>query len=457
MPAPSELSARLERSLRSGQSEQRLPSIAGAVVRAGEVIWSGAVGLADYEAAVEATPETQYRIGSITKTFTAAAVMQLRDAGKLDLDDRLEQHLPGIANGSPTLRRMLAHLSGLQREAGEMFVTGESPTIGEIIDAMAGYELVLPAARAHHYSNLAYGLLGEVIARESGMPYADYVDERLLRPLGLARTTWYEQEPHALGYLVDEFAGTAVREPHSDMVGVAAMGQLWSTVGDLCRWGTFLAGGRDGVLDPASADEMWAPQVMMNPDDWTVGWGLGIELVSHEGRVFGGHGGSMPGFLAGLYLNRETRIGAAVLTNAGTRAATRELALELADGHARALAARDRAVAPRGRAAARGGGDPRPLVVRGKRVRLLVAGRQADRERGRSSASHQAVGLRAAPGRRVPRRLGPRARRAATGRGRPVDLGRVRLQPRSGAGHRRVDPASDRRRSRTRRRTPRSR
>jgi CubicO group peptidase (beta-lactamase class C family) len=226
---------------------------------------------------------------------------------------------------------MLAHISGLQREAGEMFVTGEAPTIDQVIDAMAQYELVLPAARAHHYSNLAFALLGEVVARESGMPYTAYVDELLLAPLGLNRTTWSEQAPHALAYLVDEFAGTAGREPHSDMGGVSAMGQLWSTVGDLARWGTFLLGGREGVLDSATVDEMWAPQVMMNPDDWTVGWGLGLELVNHEGRVFGGHGGAMPGFLAGLYVNRQTKIGAAVLTNSGTRAPTRDIALELAE------------------------------------------------------------------------------------------------------------------------------
>jgi CubicO group peptidase (beta-lactamase class C family) len=330
LPAPEELIRRFDRALRSHQADRRLPSVAAAVIRDGEAIWSGAVGLADVETATAATAGTQYRVGSITKTFTAAAIMQLRDEGKLDLDDRIELHLPGIEHGSPTLRRMLAHISGLQREAGEMFVTGEEPTIEGVLEAMPGYEQVLPAARAHHYSNLAYGLLGEVVARLSGMPYTTYVDERLIGALGLERTSWYEQEPHALAYLVDEFAGTAAREPHSDMAGVASMGQLWSTVDDLGRWGMLLARGREGVLEPDTADEMWSPQVMVNPDDWTVGWGLGIELVMHEARVFGGHGGAMPGFLAGLYVNRETGVGAAVLTNAGTRAAPRELVLELA-------------------------------------------------------------------------------------------------------------------------------
>jgi CubicO group peptidase (beta-lactamase class C family) len=329
LPPPDDLERRLGRSLRERQAE-RLPSLAAAVVRARETVWAGAVGLADIEAGIEATPETQYRVGSITKTFTAVSVMRLREEGKLDLDDRLEQHLPGIAHGSPTIRRMLSHLSGLQREAGEMFVSGDAPTIDQVLEAMGGYELVLPAARAHHYSNLAYGLLGEIVARLAGAPYTTYVDERILAPLGLGRTTWIEQEPRAVAYLIDEYAGTAAREPHADMGGVASMGQLWSTVGDLARWAAFLAEGDDAVLGAAAIDEMWSPQSMMNPDEWTVGWGLGLELVAHGGRVFGGHGGAMPGFLAGVYVNRQTKTGAAVLTNSGTRAPTRDIALELA-------------------------------------------------------------------------------------------------------------------------------
>ena len=122
----------LDRLLQERQAD-RLPSVAAAVVQKGEQVWANAVGSADYDEAREATPDTQYRIGSITKTFTATAIMQLRDAGQLDLDDRLEQHVEGIANGTPTIRRLLSHLSGLQREAGEMFVTGESPTDDELV------------------------------------------------------------------------------------------------------------------------------------------------------------------------------------------------------------------------------------------------------------------------------------------------------------------------------------
>ena len=329
MPAPDSLAPALERLLRARQAD-RLPSVAAAVVRGGEVVWSEAVGTASYEDGRDATPETQYRIGSITKTFTATAVMQLRDAGLLDLDDRLEQHVDGVRDASPTIRRLLAHLSGFQREPGEMWVSGEAPTIDELLAALDSYELVLPAARAHHYSNLAFALLGEVVARRSELPYTEYVDDRILRPLALERTTWQPAEPYAQGYLVDEYARTALREPHTDLRGAAAAGQLWSTVGNLSAWASFLANGRDGILDAATVEEMWFPQVMVNPDRWDRGWGLGLELLNRDGKVFGGHGGAMPGHLAGMYVHRESGVGAVVLTNSGTRASTTDAALELA-------------------------------------------------------------------------------------------------------------------------------
>jgi CubicO group peptidase (beta-lactamase class C family) len=303
----------LDRLLRERQAD-RLPSVAAAVVRNGELAWSNAVGTANFDESREATPGTQFRIGSITKTFTATAIMQLRDEGALDLDDRLGQHLDGLSDGSPTIRRLLAHVSGLQREVGEMFVSGTTPTESELDVAFS-----LEPARAHHYSNLGFGLLGRVVAVRSGMPYTDFVDERIIGPLGLARTTWYPEAPKAQGYLVDEYARTVWTEPETDLGGVAAMGQLWSTVEDLAAWATFLARGADGVLAPSTVEEMWFPQVMYYPDTWVLGWGLGLMLYNQNGMIYGGHGGAMAGHLAGVFVHRKTGMGAAALTNSGTR------------------------------------------------------------------------------------------------------------------------------------------
>jgi CubicO group peptidase (beta-lactamase class C family) len=319
----------LDRLLQERQAD-RLPSVAAAVVHKGEQVWANAVGSADYDDGRDSTPDTQYRIGSITKTFTATAVMQLRDAGQLDLDDRLEQHIEGIANGTPTIRRLLSHLSGLQREAGEMFVTGESPTEDALIASMSEVEFVLSPAQAHHYSNLAFALLGQVVSRKSGLPYTQYVDERIIRPLGLTRTTWTPQAPKAQGYLVDEYARTVWTEPETDLAGTAASGQLWSTVEDLGRWATFLARGAYGVLDSTTNEEMWFPQVMYYPHDWVLGWGLGLMLYNQGGAIYGGHGGAMAGHLAAVYIDRKTQTGASALTNSGTRGDMDTFAISLA-------------------------------------------------------------------------------------------------------------------------------
>ena len=152
----------------------------------------------------------------------------------------------------------------------------------------------------------------------------------MIGPLGLERTTWTPRAPKAQGYLVAEYARTVWKEPETDLGGTAAAGQLWSTVEDLARWATFLADGADGVLDAGTVEEMWFPQVMYYPDDWVLGWGLGLMLYNQRGKIYGGHGGAMAGHLAGVYINRKSGVGAAALTNSGTRGKMDLFAIELA-------------------------------------------------------------------------------------------------------------------------------
>lgn len=312
----------LSRILRAGQAEHRVPSLSAAVYRGGEVVWSEAVGVADAAGAAP-SPDTQYRIGSISKTFTAAAVMLLLDEGKLGLDDPLSAHIPDAHHGAPTIRRLLAHSSGIQREPpGEVWETLEFPRGQELIERLRDAELVLGPGEHFHYSNLAYALLGEVVARAAGKPFTDFVDERLIGPLGLSRTTWRSEPPAAVGYYVHPFARTLEAEPTLEGDGAEAVGSLWSTPSDLCRWAMHLA----------TLEAMHRVQVMNDPDGWAVGHGLGLQLVRSGDRVFFGHGGAMPGFLAMLLGRRKEGIGAAVLTNASTPGAVVEkVCLELAE------------------------------------------------------------------------------------------------------------------------------
>jgi CubicO group peptidase (beta-lactamase class C family) len=322
---------RFQRLMLEAQRAGRLPSLAAAVFRGGELVWSDAVGLADVEEQAEATPDTQYAVASITKTFTAASVMQLRDEGKLELDEPLSSYLPEAAHGSPTLRRMLAHASGLQREPpGEVWETLEFPGEEELLGRLAEAEQVLAPRAAWHYSNLAYALLGHVVARVSGTPFHDYVRERLLGPLGLTRTTWGPEAPAAKPYFVEPYSDAVRREAELELGGKGGESGLSSTVGDLARWGSFLADPAEAVLAPASVVEMHELQIMAEPD-WTLGWGLGIGLVRRGERIFGGHTGGFPGFLSMLVYSRRDRVGAVVLTNSGRWPKLSETGLALAE------------------------------------------------------------------------------------------------------------------------------
>jgi CubicO group peptidase (beta-lactamase class C family) len=312
---PERLAARLERLVRARQREKRMPSISAAVLRDGDLVWESAVGAADVEAGQEATPDTQYRIGSITKTFTAAAIMQLRDAGKLDLEDTLDRHVEGAAH-TPSIRRLLSHASGLQRETqDDSWLTLRFAPPGELLETLAQAELVLPSGARFHYSNLAFALLGIVVERASGVPYQDYVRRRLFEPVGLTRVSFEPEAPAAKGYLAQPYADGVW-----DTVGVetgawASAGQLWGTAADICRWGAFLADPDESVLASSTAEEMRTVQAIADHERWLSGYGLGLGLTRDGERILAGHGGSMPGFIAVLAFSAKEKVAVAALTN----------------------------------------------------------------------------------------------------------------------------------------------
>ena len=330
MSTPETLAAELDLLVRREQHDSRLPSIAAAVVRDGETVWETAVGAADAAAGLEATPDTQYRIGSITKTFTAAAIMQLRDAGALELEDPLDRHIDGAAH-RPTLRRLLSHTSGIQRETqDDAWLSLRFASAQELVETLGRAEQVLPPGARFHYSNLAFALLGVVVERTSGMPYPDYVRQRLLEPLGLRRLTFVPEPPAATGYLVEEYVEGVVAEAGVETGGWISAGQMWGTVGDLCRWAAFIADPDESVLARSTVEEMRTVQTIDDHVRWTGGYGLGLGLRRDGERILAGHGGSMPGFIAGMLVSPADRVGAAVLTNSST-AAVEELVLKLVD------------------------------------------------------------------------------------------------------------------------------
>jgi len=305
---------RLQALVAKEQSSARLPSLVAGVVRDGALVWSGSHG--SHTGGKPPSSDTQYRIGSITKTMTAVLIMQLRDEGKLDLDDRIDVHLPGIGYGDRTIRTLLSHTSGMQSEpAGSWWERSPGRTFDEVAAGIDDSQGPFPAGHTFHYTNLAFGLLGEVVARLRGSAWWDQVELRILQPLAMGRTSYRSQAPAATGYSVHQFAGTLSEEPSHDTGAMAAAGQVWSTVEDLARYAAFLVSGHDEVLSAATLDEMTIPQTGWLGAGSIGGYGLGLFLLADGSRSVTGHGGSMPGFLAGVFVDRARRTGALCLAN----------------------------------------------------------------------------------------------------------------------------------------------
>ncbi len=320
------------------QASAKLPSLVAAVVRDGRQVWFGARGTAVHRSdsasagnSATADRNTQYRIGSITKTMTAVLVMQLRDEGALDLRDRLSQHLQGgVAYGDRTIRQLLAHSAGLPAEPpGTWWERSPGVSYAELTSRLDDDSAPLPVAQQYHYSNLAFGLLGEVVARRRGVSWFEALGAQLLRPLGMTRTTYGAEAPAAAGFSVSAFAGTLTQEPTHDTQAMAAAGQLWSTIDDLARYAAFLADPVSDVLAAATLEEMATLQSGTPEEGLTGGYGLGLRLAGAGERTLIGHTGSMPGFQAGLFVDRERRTGAVCLANGTAGMRCQGLALDL--------------------------------------------------------------------------------------------------------------------------------
>lgn len=322
--------------VRQTQAAERIPALSVAVHRADRPLWTFQVGTSGRDE-VPLGPDTRFRMGSITKTFTAVLVMQCRDEGLLDLDDPVSAHLPVAGHGELTIRRLLSHTSGLQREPhGDVWDSLRMPDPERVLAELARAERVLPSARQFHYSNLGLAVLGQLVGRLRGGTWAQVVTERVLRPLGLEETGVEPGPRSAVGYLVDAWSDHVRAEPNTEMGGVAPAAQLWSTAADLARWAAFLAD--PAAIDPAASvlaastvEEMRWPLTVTDEAQWSSGFGLGLIVVPRPGRVTHvGHDGAMPGFIASAYgrfggTDAPPALGVAALSSSGTAVATGEL------------------------------------------------------------------------------------------------------------------------------------
>ncbi|GAB2733992.1 serine hydrolase domain-containing protein [Streptomyces bullii] len=297
------------------QAEGRAPSLVAAVVRDGKPVWTGARTCVEGHGPDE---NVQYRIGSITKTFTAVLVLRLRDEGLFDLADPLEKHLPGTGVGEATIAELLAHTAGLAAETpGPWWERSPGSLRPGLTDILGEQPLLHPAGRRFHYSNPGYALLGALIEKLRGAPWEEVLRRELLEPLGLDRTSARPQAPHAGGWAVHPWADVMLPEPAEDLGRMAPAGQLWSTAGDLARFAAFLARGDERVLSKESLLEMRTPAAPVEVADVASGYAycLGLEIRHHCGHTLVGHTGSLPGFLACLTMSVDDDVAAVVLAN----------------------------------------------------------------------------------------------------------------------------------------------
>ncbi len=307
--------AELERRVRALQAERRLPSVSAAVFVDGEVVWELAVGLADAAAGREATPGTQYRIGSITKTFTAAAVLRLADEGAVDLLAPLREYVPELSDERVRVKDVLSHASGLQREEpGSSWDEMAFLTRDELLARLGEVGRVLEPRDEWHYSNIGFTLLGELVARATG-DYQRTIEEWFFGPVGLRRTTWEPDDGAAVGYHPEPWSDLLHVERNVDLNAGRAAGQLWSTTADLARWAGFLRDPDPEVLRPETAAAMQRVQTIADHAAWTYGSGLGLLMWRDGNRVFAGHSGGMNGFLSNLAWETRGRTGAVLFTN----------------------------------------------------------------------------------------------------------------------------------------------
>jgi CubicO group peptidase (beta-lactamase class C family) len=314
------------------QREGRVPGLFAGVARGGSLIWGEGVGLADLAEERPPSADDQFLIASNTKTFTAVMVMQLRDEGRLSLDDLLGDHVPEVSHPL-TIRQCLAHVSGMAREPlGDVWETLENPTAKELRRDFDDVERVLRPHDHWHYSNVVYAMLGQLIEELDGRSWEESLRTRLLDPLEMTRTSnGFDDGPHVSGYYVAPYDDVPRPEPVMDLKGLAPCGGLASTAHDLAKWSAFVADPGD-LLSADTIEEMCQPQILLTTDAWNAAMGLGFFLIrSGTGRTYVGHTGGMPGHITGVFTHRESGTGGIALMNNTAPPPPDAFAIELAD------------------------------------------------------------------------------------------------------------------------------
>jgi CubicO group peptidase (beta-lactamase class C family) len=361
-PAQSAAIERFGRQIAEDVERDDVGGITAGVFVGSEIVWARGFGWADRDRRIPADAETIYRVGSISKSFTAVAMAQLADQGVLDIDDLATSHLPalgGLAVGGDTiagvtLRRLASHTAGLIREPELPRAAAGPISIWEnkVLASIPTTSFLAAPGERYSYSNIGFGILGLTISRAADTPFMNLVTDQIIEPLEMDQTVFVmtpELYPHlSVGYSVSRDGEITTDFPAMEHWGrgyKVPNGGIYSTVRDLARF----AGGVTGTSAVEILSPEWRREVMriQTPEDPARGYGLGFSIRRVESGVWAvGHGGSVAGYNAYLVFNPESTIGVVMLrnygrgnTNLGRRATTllEELVAEGAEGLRRRL------------------------------------------------------------------------------------------------------------------------
>jgi CubicO group peptidase (beta-lactamase class C family) len=310
----------------------KIPGISVGIVSDQDLIWQKAYGYSDMELNNKTSDSTIYSICSISKLFTAIAILQLRDQGKFDLDDQISEYLTWFnlqqtyPEGAPiTIRSLLTHSSGVPRDSDYPYWADPDfpfPSKEKVIKKLAEQKTLYPASFVYQYSNLGMALLGFLIEEVSGLKYEDYVDKYILLPLKLNNTRPYMPEPLrkgklATGYSVESRDGKREELEFFQPKGLAPAAGYSSTVEDLAKFISWqfhiVENPKDPILNGNTLKEM--QRINWIDPDWKNPRGLGFGIYKTEGVTMIGHAGSCPGYLSQLKMLTDKKLGFIVMIN----------------------------------------------------------------------------------------------------------------------------------------------
>jgi len=302
-----------------------LPGVAVGVVKNQELVWSQGFGFANVQAKLPMTSTTKFRMASNSKLFTAIAIMQLREEGKIGLDDPVVKYLPwfkakpaGDDDGPITIEMLLSHSSGLQREAGDHWTSYQFPTREELQQLYSERQAAFAPSVRWKYSNLGFSIAGLVVEQVSGQRWADYVQEHIFKPLNMRDSSVDQNVPGlAVPYGRRMPDGTRKILPFVDARGMGAATGVTSDVEDMAKFisAQFRRGprGPGQILSGGSWRQML--RVRSVEENWMAGTGLGFDVKRVNNRTYIGHNGGYPGNTTQTLIQLDDKVGVIVLTN----------------------------------------------------------------------------------------------------------------------------------------------